>query len=268
MDDKVLRPDRGEAIAVIFHDPFREAWRIWGEFQVGSLDLDQLAKIRDADEARAFHDQRGIRADAGQDQCFQVRRRVGREFDANDPPAPAPFDRRAEITNQIFGLLLDLDVAIAKQPECPRSRLLEAREELVEMSPDCIFDGDEALALARQLEETRQGRRDHQQLDHRLSILSPSKVEHQAEPAVGDEREGMRGIDCLRRQHRQNLLAEIVGQPFLRVGGQFLGGDNRQRLLGERFTQQYPFRLLGDHQGIGFRGDGIELLSGGHAIGA
>ena len=44
--------------------------------------------------------------------------------------------------------------------------------------------------------------------------LRRPKVEYQAEPAVGNERERMRRIDRLRGQDRQDLLAEMVGQPF------------------------------------------------------
>ncbi len=144
VDDEILGPDRGETIAVMFHDPLREARRVGREFEVGPIDLDQLAKVGDADEPGAFRDQRGIRGEALADHRFQVGRRVGGELEPDDPPAAAALDRAAEVADQILGLLLHLDVAVADQPERAGADLLEAREKLVEMRPDRILDGDEA----------------------------------------------------------------------------------------------------------------------------
>ena len=88
------------------------------------------------------------------------------------------------------------------------------------------------------LEEARQSRRDHQQLDHRLDRLSLPEVEDQAEPAVGNEREGMRRIDRLGRQHRQYLFAEMFAQPLQLGRLQILVGQHLQAFVGQRFAQQ------------------------------
>jgi hypothetical protein len=70
-------------------------------------------------------------------------------------------------------------------------------------------------AFAGQPDEARQGRRDHQQFGHRLGLLAPvSSAKIRLNPPIGDERERMRRVDRLRGQHRQDLLAEMVGEPL------------------------------------------------------
>ena len=58
--------------------------------------------------------------------------------------------------------------------------------------------------------------RDHQQFGDGLGLAAnrPFQFEHQGEATVGNERERMRRIDRLRGQHRQDLFAEIIAQPF------------------------------------------------------
>ena len=59
-----------------------------------------------------------VGAEAFADHFLQIGRRVGRELEPDHPAAPAALDRAAEVADQILGLLLDLDVAVADQPEC------------------------------------------------------------------------------------------------------------------------------------------------------
>ncbi len=123
--------------------------------------------------------------------------------------------------------------------------------------------------LARQLEEARQGRRDHQQLDHRLRLLAPPQVEDQAEPAVGDERERMRRVDRLRRQHRQDLLAEMVGQPgALGVGQILLAERPRAPRSASASRSTIHSACCATTSASASLGDRVELLRRGHAVGA
>ena len=78
----------------------------------------------------------------------------------------------------------------------------------------------------------------------RLLGLAASKVENQAEPAVGNEREGMRGIDCLGRQDRKDLLAEMVGQPLELGWVQILLVQHLQILVCQGLAKDDPFGLL------------------------
>ena len=117
VDDDVLGADRGEAIAVIFADPLGEARRVGREFEVGPVLLDQQGEVGDAEEAGRFEDQGVRRVDALADQRLELVGNVGLELEADHPPAPPALQRGAEEADQVLGLLLDLDVAVADDPE-------------------------------------------------------------------------------------------------------------------------------------------------------
>src|SRR4030095_4909895 len=208
MDDEILRLDRGKAIAVMLHDPFREARRVWCEFQIGPVNLDQLAEVGDADETGAFSDESRVGSKTCTNEHFQLHGCVGCEFQANDSAAAPALDGAAEVTNQVFRFLLNLDVAVADQPECAGSYPVEARENLLELGSDYGLNRDVAEFGTWQLQETRKRRRDHQQLDHGFCELAPAQIENQAEAAIGNEGKWMRRIDCLGRQDRQGFVRE------------------------------------------------------------
>src|SRR3546814_10527721 len=69
------------------------------------------------------------------------------------------------------------------------------------------------LFVAGKLDEARQRGRQHQKLADQFAAPLRLQVEHKAEALVRHERKGMRRIDRLRRQHRKNLLVEMVLQP-------------------------------------------------------
>ena len=55
-------------------------------------------------------------------------------------PAPPPLDRGAEEADQILGLLLDLDVAVADDPEGAAAEQFVAGEELGDLAADHGLD--------------------------------------------------------------------------------------------------------------------------------
>src|SRR3546814_18085068 len=77
-------------------------------------------------------------------------------------------------------------------------------------SSDLIFDRHEGARLPGNRNEARQRGRDHHQFAHRLSARLALKVEDDAEAAVGDEGKGVRRIEHLRGQERENLVDEIL----------------------------------------------------------
>src|SRR5579875_405771 len=126
------------------------------------------------------------------------------ELDADDAAAAPPFDRAAEIADEILRFLLDLDVAVADHPEGAPAELLSVREKRLDIAADQRFDGNVASRLAWNADEARQGRRDHQQFADWLTRLL--QIEDKGEAAIGDEGERMGRVDRLRRQHREDLL--------------------------------------------------------------
>ena len=53
------------------------------------------------------------------------------ELQADDPAAPPPLDRGAEVADQVLGFLLDLDVAVADDPEGAAAQHLIFREQII-----------------------------------------------------------------------------------------------------------------------------------------
>ena len=94
----------------------------------------------------------------------------------------------------------------------PRKHLI-FREEIFGLAPDQVLERDVASVCPGQADETRQRRRRHDQLADGSSAFL--QLEDQAQPLVGDEREGVGGVDRLRRQDRKDLLAEMLVEPGL-----------------------------------------------------
>ena len=268
VDDEILGADGGENVPVMLQDALGKTRRVGLEFERRQIGLDQLRKVRDPDQPAAFRDQCRIRPSPFAHQRLDVGGRIVVEFDPDDPPAPSPLDRRAEISHQILGLIVDLDVAVAKDTERAVSDLGEAGEQLIEMGDDRRFDGNEADRLAEtgKRDEARQGRRDHQQFGEMLALSPACQAEHQAEPAIGDERKRVRRVDRLGSQHRQYLFTEMVRQPASLTRCQRIGGDHLQPVFGQGLAQQYPLRLLCHHQRIGLGADRVELLGRGATV--
>src|SRR3546814_15748202 len=53
----------------------------------------------------------------------------------------------------------------------------------------------------------------HQQLAYRPAVGASLEIEDEREAGIGDERERMRRIDRLGRQHRKDLFGEIAVEP-------------------------------------------------------
>src|SRR6185369_16291720 len=137
------------------------------------------------------------------------------ELEAYHLAAPPPLDRRPEEPDQVFGFLFHFDVAVADDPERAATEHFIFGEKVVGLAADQVFKRDVAAALARQANEPRQCRGRHDQLTNaRLSLL---QLEDEAQSLVRNEREGMGGVDRLRGQDREDLLAELLVEPRLRL---------------------------------------------------
>ena len=63
-------------------------------------------------------------------------------------------------------------------------------------------------------------------ISSRTLVFALLQLEDQAEALVRDEREGVRRVDRLRRQDREDLLAEMLVEPRLRLGVERLVADD------------------------------------------
>ena len=130
------------------------------------------------------------------------------------PAAAAPLDRVGEVADEILGLFLDLDIAVAQHAEravadARRSRGTAARRSAGPASrPRCSAPsrpaGGRSAASSPGSSPARGSAR-------RPTCGTRSNIS--AEALVGDERERMRRIERLRGQDREDLLAEMRLQP-------------------------------------------------------
>ena len=129
VDDEILGADGGEDVAVMLQDSLGKSRAVGREFERRQVGFDQLRQVGDPDQPAAFGDQRRIGPRALAHQRLDLGRGIVVEFDPDHPPAPPPLDRRTEVTHQILGLVVDLDVAVAQDPERAVGNLGEAGEQ-------------------------------------------------------------------------------------------------------------------------------------------
>ena len=149
MDDDVLGLDRGEAVAAMLADALGKARREGRELEVGPVLLDQRVEVGDAEEAGRFEDQRLAGVDALADHGDELVRHVGLQLQPDHPAAAPALDRAAEVADQVLGLLLDLDVAVADDPEGAAADQLVVGEQGGDLAPDQGLDRDVARRRRR-----------------------------------------------------------------------------------------------------------------------
>ena len=117
MDDDILLPDCGKAIAIMFADPLGETRCIRWEFQIRPVFFDQLSQIRDAKKPAGFSDGRIGAAQFLADQPLKFVGHRAFNLEPDDAPASAPLYCAAEIADEIFCFFLDLNVAVTNDAE-------------------------------------------------------------------------------------------------------------------------------------------------------
>ena len=147
MDDDVLLPDRGKAIAAEIADALGKARDVRGEDEIGALvGDDQLGGVVEAENAlgREHIGRRGVEMLAQKAPQIGRHPRIDREVD--DMAAPAPLQRGLEQADEVFGLLLDLDLAVAQHPKDALRDDREAGKQMVEKQRDHLLDRQKADA--------------------------------------------------------------------------------------------------------------------------
>jgi hypothetical protein len=151
-------------------DPLGEARVERRELEVGPVLVDQLRRGRPCRGSRVVSEMiasRGV--EPSLDDADQLVGHVRLELEPDDPAAPPALDRGAEVADQILGFFLDLDVAVADDPEGAAAEHLVFREQIIGLAADQRLERDVARRSSPGMRMKR-GRVDgrHQQLADRL----------------------------------------------------------------------------------------------------
>ena len=216
MDEDVLNPDRCEDVSVVLANALREAGFKRRKDEVGAAIDDQLFQLVHADDADDFDDIHRLGANFLEEEGFQVLRRAAVDLEAHDAAAAALFQQNLELADKVFGLFLDLDVAVADDAQDAAAFRHAVREQHVEEQGDDVFKRDEAARLRRlrQLDEALDMRRDRHQRIHLRLVAAPVEREANGEALVRQKWKRVRRVDGERGQYREDALHEAHAQPF------------------------------------------------------
>src|SRR4029453_11580910 len=133
--------------------------------------------------------------------------------DRDQIAAAAALERALVEQDEIFGLLVDLDVAVADQAEHAALDHLVAGEQARQVDVDQVLEREEADRSTGQAHEAVDLRRQWQQRHQRAAVVLALQLQDGREAAVGDEGKGMRRVDGKRRQDREDLVDEVLVEP-------------------------------------------------------
>ncbi len=137
-----------------------------------------------------------------------------------------------ECSQQVFGVvLLDLDVLVASHAEGGVGNDLHAGEETIEVSCDDLFQREVAALV--HLQESGEQRR-HLDAGELAATRRRIAEEHrEVEGEARDVREGVRRIDCERREHWVDSLGEDRAHAVLLCRGEVLPAQELDPFGGE-----------------------------------
>ena len=130
----------------------------------------------------------------------QVLRHRGIDREHNDVSAAAALQSRFKMADEILGFLFELDFAVAQYPEYALGHDRKTGKQVIEEQGNHLLDRQKPNWLTGQPNETMDRGRDQGKRLQSLAVTYPFQLQHQAEAAIGDKREWMRGIDGQRGQ--------------------------------------------------------------------
>ena len=272
VDDEILLPDGGEAIAAMVADAAGIARRIGHEFEVRPVEAGDLRHLVERQHAIDLEHAVIGGAERAQHEPLQLRRHHRLDVEPDHQPAAAPLERGLEQPHQIFGLFEDFQFQIADDAEGTHALHRIAREQLADEKAGLGLDRDQphfaALPGLRQPHEPFDAVRHADQRVHRLAVLDARQLQGDREAEIGNERERMRRIDGERRQQREHMGKKMALEPGPLRLANIRTIDQRDAGLGECCAQLAPLCLLifnENHHGVG---NAHKLLGRGQSLGA
>ena len=273
VDQHVLLADRREDVAAVVADAFRIARLVALELQLRVARGNELRQLGEAQHAVDQNDVLRCRVQLVGDEGAQIVGHGGLDLDPHDRAEAALLQGLLELHDEVLGLFLDLDVAVADQTEDAALQYVAAREQVV--------DEEHQQALQRQIafaprgratvggqrpEALHLGRHGDEGVEGAV-VRPPLQLQRQREAEVGQEGEGVGRVDRHRRQHGEQLVQELGLQPLALGLGDAGGVDDLDPDACQFLAQLAPAALLFGHQPAGGHIDLVQLLGRGQAVG-
>ena len=203
----------------------------------------------DTDHPVGLDDRGLVHAQLLEQDGFGLRIEILLDLQLDHLPTAAALNGAAEGANEVFGLFLDLNIAIAQDPEKTIALDRESGEHFVRVALDQARDGDvDRLSLpaniAGNAHEARQGAGDQDHLDDLVLVGIAGEREEDPHALVLDERKRVRRVERLGSNDGQDFLEEERLEPFVRcrLYPVFVGDMDID--LGEPVVQVAPYILL------------------------
>ena len=190
-------------------------------------------------------------------------------MDAYDPTPAALLQQDLEFMDEVFGLFLDLDIAIPDNSEDAMPQRAIARKQHVHEGRDDALEAHEADRLTipvRQANEARREGRHGHKADHRFASALRRQLESDGKAEIWNEWKWMGRIDRLRRQDWKDMAFKMITQPAEVGLGELSDPFDLDFLFIQQTAQLAPTGLLGLHQFGRLLFNGFDLLGRCHAI--
>ena len=208
-----------------------------GNFRSWPVERVELAEF--VERQRAF-DQEGLiigDAERAGHEAAQFGRHRRVDFEPDRGSAAAALERTLEHTDEILRFFLDFDVAVAEDAERPLAAHGIAGKQTPDEQADRGLKGDETrrrlLASIRQTDEALDLRRHADQRIHAAAVGVARKLQREREAEIRNERKGVCRIDRKRRQHREDLVEEMILEPSALVTRKLGAVNQRDATFGQ-----------------------------------
>ena len=266
MQQHILLGDGGEHVAIMVLHPFGHTRGKRRPQQIGAGVQHQFGQIGNPDQP--VHLDHFLLADGEflHDQLFQRRRGPGRDFHPHHFAPAAAFQGGFKLADQILGLVLDLQIAIAQHPERAGAFDPVARKQPVQMQDQQFLQRQEPMAFTGQGHKAVNLMRHWQQGAERAFVRHTFQLQRQCKAFVRDERKRMGGVNRQRRQDREHLIEKEIRQKRRILGGHIIPAQQGNSGPGHFGLQPGKHRLLPGHQAAGIQINQHQLLGGGQSI--
>jgi len=242
MEEHVVARDFVEQVGTVeahvgvrpLREPWVREWRPPLALQVGAVQVDERREVAVVERAGTAEHLFGRQIELGAEQVDHRLGRVGVDFEADCSGEPPLFDHLLDGLDEVLGnLLVAAHLRVARDPEEGGVEHLDVRHQEVEVGldevleedvPRPLLDGDETGAILGNFDPGEDG--------VLVGVVADEDAEREA--AVGDEREGVGGVERQRGQRRQDGLLEVRPQPVAFGRGEGRVVDDFDTRLGER----------------------------------